>query len=51
MKRKKLTIILVSISIYIALILMETCYIYARQGDNISNYFNEFWTWYKTLFI
>lgn len=51
MKRKKLTIILVGISIYIALTLVEIYYLYALQGDNISNYFNEFWTWHKTLFI
>lgn len=50
MKKKILKFVLVVIFIYVAVIVIEFCCIYAVQGDNIWNYIKDFWSWYKTLF-
>ncbi len=51
MKRKILKYILIGILIFVAVIVVEFCCIYAVQGDNTWNYLKDFWNWYKTLFI
>ena len=50
MKKKLLKYILICISVYVTLILIEFCSIYAALGDNIWNYLKDCWNWYKTLF-
>ncbi len=51
MKKKKLKFMLVGIFLYVALIVIEFCYIYAEQRDNIWNYLKDFWNWCTTLLI
>ena len=51
MKKKILKFILVGVSLYIAVLVIEFCCLYAAYGDNVWNYLNEFWSWYKTLFF
>lgn len=41
--------ILLGILIFITVIVIELCCICALEGNNISNYLEEFWSWYKTL--
>ena len=40
---------ILGILIFIAVIVIELCCICAVEGNNISNYLEEFWSWYKTL--
>lgn len=51
MKKKILKYILVGVFIFIAIIVIELCCIYAVHGDNIWNYFKDVWEWYKILFF
>ena len=51
MKNKILMFILIGISLYITVVVIEFCWIYAVQGDNIWNYLKDSWNWYKTLLI
>lgn len=50
MKNKILKYIIIGVSIYVAIVVIEFCCIYAVQGDNVWNHLKEFWDWYKTLF-
>ncbi len=50
MKKKILIFIIIGIVIYFTIAAIEFCCIYAVQGDNIWNYINDFWNWYKKLF-
>ena len=47
MKKK----IIVGVLLYITVIVIEFCCIYAVQGDNIWNYLKDIWEWYITLLI
>lgn len=49
--KRILKYILVGVLVFVAVIVIEFCCIYAVQGDNIWNYLKEFWNWYKTLFV
>ncbi len=49
--KKVLKFILIGILIYVTVLVIEFCCIYAVQGDNIWNYLNDFWEWYKALFF
>jgi len=49
MKRKILKYILIGISLYVAVIVIEFCCLYAVLGDNIWDYLKDFWNWYITL--
>lgn len=49
MKNKILKYIIIGVSIYVAIVVIEFCCIYAVQGDNVWNNLKEFWDWYKTL--
>ena len=51
MKKKILLFLLVGVLLFVTVIVIVFCCIYAVQGDNIWNYLKEFWNWYKTLFI
>lgn len=42
---------LISVSIYLAVLLIDICCIYAVQKDNTWNYLKEVWEWYSSLFI
>ena len=47
---KILKYVLIGVSIYLAVLVIELCCIYAVEGENILNYLKDFWSWYKTLF-
>lgn len=49
--KKKLLIILIGILVYINIIIIEICCIYAVKGDNTWNYLKEFWDWYKNFVL
>lgn len=53
MKNKKniLKYILVCISIFIVIIVIEFCCLYAATRDKIWIYLKDFWEWYKTFFF
>lgn len=51
MKKRILKYILIGISTYVALLVIEFGCIYAFQGNNIWNYLKDFWEWYSTLFF
>ena len=51
MKNKILKFLLAGILLYVAVSVIEFCWIYSEQGDNIGNYIKDFWNWYKTLFV
>ncbi len=51
MKKKIFKFILVGVLLYVAVLVIEFCCLYAVQGDNIWNYFKDFWNWYTTLFL
>lgn len=51
MKKKILKFILLGALLYVAVIAIELCCIYAVQKDNTWNYLKEFWDWYSTLFL
>ena len=42
--------IIIGIMLFITLIVIEIWCIYAVEGENIWNFFKEYWNWYKTLF-
>lgn len=46
---KVLKYVLIAVSIYIAVLVIEVGVIYAVQGDNTWNYLKEVWEWYSTL--
>ncbi len=48
---KILKYVLIGVSIYLAVLLIEICCIYTVQKDNTWNYLKDFWNWYKTLFF
>lgn len=50
MKNKALKIFLIGLAVYVAVIVIEFCCIYAVQGENTWNTLREFWDWYWTLF-
>ena len=51
MKKKLLVFILVGVLLYITVIIIEFCCLYAVLGDEIWNYLKDFFAWYKTFFI
>ena len=50
MKKKILMIILAGILLFVALIVIGLCCLYAVVGDNIRDILKDCWDWYKTLF-
>ena len=48
---KTLKYILIGVLIFISIVVIEFCCLYAVLGDNIWNYLKDFWEWYKTLLI
>ena len=48
---KALKYLLVGVSIYVAILLIEFCCIYEVQGNNTLNYLKDVWGWYRTLII
>ncbi len=50
MKKKILKFILVGILLFVMIIAIEVCCIYAVEGENTLNYLKDVWNWYKTLF-
>lgn len=48
---KVLKYVLIAISIYVAILLIEFCCIYAVHGNDTWNQLKDFWNWYSTLFI
>ena len=50
MKKKTLKFVLIGVLLYITLIVIELCCIYAAQGDNMWNYLKDYWEWYKRFF-
>ena len=50
MKKKTLKIILIGVMLYITLVVIELCCVYAALGDNIWDFLKDNWEWYKTLF-
>ncbi len=54
MKKKILKVlkyVLIGVSIYVAVLLIAFCIIYAIKGKDTWNYFKEVWEWYSTLFL
>ncbi len=51
MKKKILKYILVGILLFVTVIVIEFCIIYAVQRENFWNYLKDVWDWYKTLFL
>lgn len=51
MKKKILKYVLIGVSIYVAIFLIEFCIIYAVKGDDTWNYFKEYCKWYSNLFF
>ncbi len=51
MKNRIIKFILIGILVFVAILVIEFCCIYAVQGDNIWNYLKDVWNWYKTLFL
>lgn len=51
MKKKILKFILVAAWLYVAVVLIELCCIYAVQKNNTWNYLKELWDWYSALFL
>lgn len=47
--KKILKYILIGILIFVIVLVIELCCIYAVEGDNFWNYLKEFWDWYKKL--
>ena len=47
---KILKYVLIGVSIYLAVLVIEFCCLYTVEGENIWNYLKDFWSWYKTLF-
>ncbi|MDE7330495.1 MAG: hypothetical protein K2N30_05380 [Clostridia bacterium] len=50
MKKETIIFIAVGVLIYVMIIAVEFYYIYSKQGDNIWNYLNDLWEWYKKFF-
>ncbi len=48
--KKILKYILIGVLLFVAVLGIEFCIIYAVEGDNIWNYLKDVWSWYKTLF-
>ncbi len=46
---KVLKYVLIAVSIYIAVLVIEFGVIYAFKGANTWDYLKEFWKWYSTL--
>lgn len=46
---KVLKYVLIGVSIYVAILLIEFCIIYAVKGEDTWEYYKEFWEWYSTL--
>ena len=44
---KVLKYVLIGISIYLAILLIEVAIIYAVKGEDTWNYLKEFWEWYS----
>jgi len=51
MKKKILKFVIIGILVFVAILAITFCCIYAIQGDNTWNYIKEFLDWYKTLFF
>lgn len=51
MDKKDLKILLICVSVYVAIAVINFSCIYALQGENFWNYLKECWDWYKKLFI
>jgi len=47
--KKILKYILIAIFLYVTVIVIEICCIYAVRGDDTWNYLKEFLNWYVTL--
>lgn len=48
MKKKTIMYILVGILLYVTVLAIELCCIYAVQKENFWNYLKEYWDWFKT---
>ena len=48
-KTNFLKYILIGVSIFVAVMVIEFCCIYAVQRENVWNFYKDFWDWYKTL--
>lgn len=51
MKNKTLKFILVGILLFVTILAIEFCCIYALLGDNTWNYIKDFWNWYAMFII
>lgn len=49
--KKILKYVLIGVLLFVAVLVIEFCILYAVQGDNIWNYLEDFWGWYKNLLI
>ncbi len=49
--KKVLKCILIGVLVYVAVLAIEICCIYAAIGDDVWNYLKDTWEWYKTLFF
>ncbi len=49
--KKILKFILIVVLIYVAVLVIEFCCIYAVQGDNTRNYLKDVWEWYVSTFL
>lgn len=50
MNKKTLKYIIIGVSIYVAVIVIEFYCLYAVHANDILNYLKEFWIWYISLF-
>ena len=48
---KVLKYVLIGVSIFLAILLIEFAIIYAVEKENTWNYIKEVWEWYSTLFF
>lgn len=46
MNKKTLKYIIIGVSIYVAVIVIEFCCLYTVYANDILNYLKEFWNWY-----
>lgn len=48
---KILKFFLIGVSIYVVILVIEFCCIYAVKGENTWDYLKDFWEWYSTMFF
>lgn len=51
MKNKALKYFLIGLAVFVAIIVIEFCCIYAVERENIWNYLNEYWDWYWNFIL